>query len=396
MYGYRFKLGALFVVVLGFMGLAAIRPTATFVSKAAPLSAPVATPLSAGSAYTITDLGTLGGTQSEAYDINLAGTVVGWSYTITGANRAVVWYTTILSGNAIVTATVDLGTLGGNSSTAYGVSGNGRVAGASTSGNGLNHAFEWSAGSLTDLGTLPGGPFMSSTASDVNLAGVVVGSSVTTDTAPYSPGNRAFKWDGTMTDLGTLPDGINSGASAINDNNTIVGWANTHVDSSWYPRAVRWQGSAPEELGVLPGQSPTHTSSGASDINSLGQIVGDSYADPSGLYTSPFYWSMGTLTDLLAGQNRLTFPYGNASGINNKGQVVGVAGSTSFRTPVMWQNGAMYLLQNLIPAGTGWDLKYAYAINDKGQIVGYGSLNGQTHAFIMTPVPRVFLPLILR
>jgi probable HAF family extracellular repeat protein len=389
MYHPLFKFGVVFVVVLGFMGVIAIMPKATYVSQAAPRVTPVAPPLSASSAYTITDLGTLGGTESYAYDLNLAGTVVGWSSTITGTGHAVVWYTTLISGNAVVTGTVDLGA-GGNPSTAYGVSGNGRVVGAAVS-----RAFEWSAGVLTDLGTLPGGG--SSTAADVNLAGIVVGSSVTTDTAPYAPGNHAFKWQGgTMTDLGTLPDGMYSGASAINDNNTIVGSANTHVGSSWPTHAVRWQVGAPEDLGVLPGQSPTHTFSSASDINSLGQIVGDSWSDPSGLYASPFYWSLGTMTDLLTGQNRLTFPYGNASGINNKGQVVGVAGSTSWRTPVMWHNGAMSLLQDLIPTGTGWLLKYASAINDSGQIVGYGTLNGQTHAFIMTPVQRVFLPLILK
>jgi probable HAF family extracellular repeat protein len=114
------------------------------------------------------------------------------------------------------------------------------------------------------------------------------------------------------------------------------------------------------------------------------------------MYTSPFYWSLGAMTDLLEGQNRLTFPYGNATGINNRGQVVGVAGSTSFRSPVLWHNGAMSLLQDLLPAGTGWDLRYADAINDNGQIVGYGIINGQTHAFIMTPIHRLFLPLVVK
>ena len=137
MYDYRFKLGALFVIVLGIMGVVATMPTAIHASKAAPLPAPVTPLLSVSSAYTITDLGTLGGTQSEAYDINLAGTVVGWSYTSAGAGHAVVWHTAIISGNAVITSTVDLGTLGGASSTAYGVSGNGHVAGASPLGSGV-------------------------------------------------------------------------------------------------------------------------------------------------------------------------------------------------------------------------------------------------------------------
>ena len=40
-------------------------------------------------------------------------------------------------------------------------------------------------------------------------------------------------------------------------------------------------------------------------------------------------------------------------------------------------------------AGTGWSLIEAAAINDSGQIVGYGfNPLGQEHAFILTPVPE--------
>jgi hypothetical protein len=42
-------------------------------------------------------------------------------------------------------------------------------------------------------------------------------------------------------------------------------------------------------------------------------------------------------------------------------------------------------LNNLIPAGTGWVLQEGAAINDVGQIAGYGTLNRQSHAFLLTP-----------
>ena len=42
-------------------------------------------------------------------------------------------------------------------------------------------------------------------------------------------------------------------------------------------------------------------------------------------------------------------------------------------------------LNNLIPANSGWLLQQATAINDQGQIVGYGTLNGQSEAFLLTP-----------
>lgn len=40
-------------------------------------------------------------------------------------------------------------------------------------------------------------------------------------------------------------------------------------------------------------------------------------------------------------------------------------------------------LNSLLPAGSGWVLGQATAINDLGQIVGFGSINGQTHAFLL-------------
>jgi probable HAF family extracellular repeat protein len=42
-------------------------------------------------------------------------------------------------------------------------------------------------------------------------------------------------------------------------------------------------------------------------------------------------------------------------------------------------------LNSLIPAGSGWVLTGANAINNRGQIVGSGVLNGQTQAFLLTP-----------
>jgi hypothetical protein len=42
----------------------------------------------------------------------------------------------------------------------------------------------------------------------------------------------------------------------------------------------------------------------------------------------------------------------------------------------------------LIAPGTGWDFSDALAINDAGQIVGQGKIDGQYRAFVLTPVPE--------
>jgi len=45
----------------------------------------------------------------------------------------------------------------------------------------------------------------------------------------------------------------------------------------------------------------------------------------------------------------------------------------------------MYDLNTLIPANSGWVLIAASHINDAGQIVGVGLLNGNLHGFLLTP-----------
>ena len=55
----------------------------------------------------------------------------------------------------------------------------------------------------------------------------------------------------------------------------------------------------------------------------------------------------------------------------------------------LYSNGTMTDLNNLISPSFGWTLESATAINDNGQIVGYGlGPSGQTDAFLLTPVPE--------
>jgi hypothetical protein len=42
-------------------------------------------------------------------------------------------------------------------------------------------------------------------------------------------------------------------------------------------------------------------------------------------------------------------------------------------------------LNTLLPASSGWLIFAAFAINDAGQIVGNGVLNGQERACLLTP-----------
>src|SRR5438105_11273061 len=97
-------------------------------------------------AYTVTDLGTLGGDMSNARDINDAGQVVGAAEIRPNVDHAFLY-----SGGKMM----DLGTLGGSASFANGVNDAGQVVGYADTGN-ASHAFLYSGGKMTDLGTLGG------------------------------------------------------------------------------------------------------------------------------------------------------------------------------------------------------------------------------------------------
>lgn len=146
----------------------------------------------------MTDLGPAGLVQARA--VNASGQVAGNN----ANNHAVLWTAS--------TGAIELGTLGGSSSFAAAMNVSGEIVGGSN-----NRAFLWTPRKgMVDLGTL-GGP--GSLASGINAAGEVVGTSHATETVEH-----AFLWaKGKMLDLGVLPGYSTSGASAINNENQIVG-----------------------------------------------------------------------------------------------------------------------------------------------------------------------------
>jgi MYXO-CTERM domain-containing protein len=182
-----------------------------------------------------------------------------------------------------------------------------------------------------------------------------------------------------MNDLGILPGGIFSIANGINNTGQVAGLGDIAGGTQ---RAFLYSGGAMNGLGTLGGSF-----SRASAINNAGQVVGDS--DTAGGLRHAFLYSGGTMNDLG------TLPGGTGSvalGISNAGKVVGYSytvGNTNVHAFVYSISG-LKDLNNLIPSGSGWNLQYAYAINNLGEIVGSGTIGGQTHAFLLqasTPEP---------
>jgi len=296
--------------------------------------------------YTITDLGTLGGA-SEAFAISNNGQVA-------GRNLAGSYYQAFRWNNGVMQG---LGTLGGSSSEAYGLNDAGQVVGYSLTSGGHNHAFLWQNGAMQDLGTL-GGP--RSMAFGINNSGQVVGHS---DNAAYQL--HAFRWSGGMTDLGTL-GGDASWGYGINDNGQTVGASHLALYPDLTTHAFRWSGGM-QDLGTLG-----WAHSLAYGINDNGQVVGRLAANDNQTWHA-FLWN-GGMQDLGGTQS-------TAYDINNAGLIVGESGGQA----ILWENGQMKNLNSLIDPNSGWVLQSARAINEKGQIVGKGSFNGQTRAFLLKP-----------
>ena len=256
---------------------------------------------------TMTDLGSLGGDFSNATAINPAGHVVGWSKTASGEVHGFFW-----DGEMH-----DLGTLGGPASIAYDINPGNRIVGFSTIPTGPFcgvpvadcHAYVSFQGTMSDIGTLGGDH---STALAINPAGHATGVSTTAGGLAH-----AFSWDGKgLTDLGTL-GGDESEGVAINERGDIVGFAWTVGGPIGDPHPFLWDGTTMIDLGTLGGVDGF-----ATDINARGDVVGaagttNSCTAPGGC--DAFFWADGTMLDL----GTLGGPYSLANAVNNRREVAG-------------------------------------------------------------------------
>src|SRR6266571_5113879 len=252
-------------------------------------------------------------------DMKLRVVPIALSLALSGGVPGLIAATAVPAAAATATATytmTDLGSLGLGVSRGFGINAAGEVVGRSylaqsfpTTGCPPTHTcvthpaepFSWTAGTMTDLGTL-GVPLGKKTvcnppdcfgeARAVNRNGDIVG---------LSDGQAFLVHNGKMSSLGP------GTATGINDLGQVTGWAHTASEAT---HVFLWSGGKMRDLGTF-GLDPVGEA-----INNHGVIVGQSGA-------GAWVWSGGVFQNL----NNLIppgsgFTLDNATAINANGQIV--------------------------------------------------------------------------
>ena len=288
----------------------------------------------------------------------------------------------------------DLPSLGGTNSRANSINNRQWLAGYSNlPGNQTRHAALWRDEAITDLGTL-GGPNSAVTWSVKSSSGLVVGIAQTAtpdplgeawSSAAFYPGatgtgfiNLGFAWeDGVMRALPTL-GGNNGFATGANSRGQIVGWAENavHDPTCVPPQQLQFRpvvyGPGTNQISEFP-LATGDTSGAATAINEQGQAVGISgICDQAvGRHTAKhaLLWDRGNVIDL----GNLGAPWWNTpTNINQRGDVVGFAGDPAFPDGDILHAFIWTEKEGIRPLGAlpGHIHSEAYGINERRQVVG--------------------------
>jgi probable HAF family extracellular repeat protein len=317
--------------------------------------------------YTVVDLGTLGGSNSEGRAVNSSGQVTGLAYTAGNAVHAFLYSQGQMT---------DLGTLGGSYSEGDGINAAGEVTGYSLMmGDNDLHAFLYTpARGMVDLNTLlpDGSEWVLEDGHGINNAGQITGYGIN----PNGKTHAFLYSEGVVTDLGDF-GGCCSVGFGINTSGQVTGYSYLAGDTG--PHAFLYSQGQMTDLGTIGGSS-----SNGQAINDSGQVTG--FATTAGNFaTHVFLYSGGQMTDLGTLGGNLAF----GLGINASGQVTGFSYTSTGNLHAFLYSATtgMVDLNTLLPGGSGWMLLWAYAINDVGQITGFGiNPNVTQTAFLLTPV----------
>src|SRR5437867_9016704 len=298
--------------------------------------------------YQVSNLPDFGGTSSGGNSINDQSWVAGYSRLPDRNRHATLWRSGLLS---------DLGTLGGpNSSVTWNVKNTqGVIVGISQTADPQLLGESWSSAAFY---------------STPNNVGYI---------------NLGFVWEqGQMRGLPPFPGGNNGFATGANNLGQVVGWAENGIHDPnccctqvLQFRPAMWTLGPPDQIHDLP-LIPGDSSGAATAINDNNQIVGISGIcyQAVGRHTAKHavVWENGTVTDIYP---NAPAPWWNTpTAINQRGDVVGFDGDPAFVEgdilhAFMWtrEDGIRHLkpLQGRSPKHVDSE---AYGINEARQVVG--------------------------
>jgi probable HAF family extracellular repeat protein len=249
--------------------------------------------------------------------------------------------------------------------------------------------FLWQFLQMSALPTLGGN---NGEASAINVRGQIVGfaenGALDTSCPSGTTNNRIalpVLWEKGNAKAKALPlvgSDVDGFAFWINDQGQAVGYSGNCTTAL---HGVSW------ENGVVSPLLDLGTGAVAQSINNRGQISGQ-LTSPDG---STFYAGVW-LNGAGGAVTNLRTPVGDAaafaSGINDRGQVVGSSLDSKFNWAhaFIWQDNVMTNLDTLFPASSNLFPVMANKINDRGQISGMaivvgGPHKGDIHAFLATP-----------
>jgi probable HAF family extracellular repeat protein len=313
---------------------------------------------------------------------------------------------------------IDLGTLGGTFSRAYAINNKGQVVGeAKNVADTSSHPFVWTGGTMSPVPGLVGNANASGRINGINNNGRVAG---TWESGAQGDRGSLFVYE-ISTGALSFPLGLGSFGLDVNDAGQVL--AGRFPPQGGVIDSVILSGSGVTDLDVLFGSQFQ-----AEEINAAGHVIGvpgapnappNSYIFENGSFDTTLYgpekfvgmvlndnddaagfvrqqtqfFGIRTRAAMRHADGTFQFfgslnTFGNMqpTAINTLKQIVGTEHGISTLTPFLIENGLMRNLNTLLPPASGWQLLEANDINDRGEIVGSGNINGQQHAFLLTPL----------
>ncbi|HZN65181.1 MAG TPA: hypothetical protein VFB66_07740 [Tepidisphaeraceae bacterium] len=332
--------------------------------------------------YTLMDLGTLGGADSYAFDVNANDQVVGYSTNANGQHQPFLFTDVNRNGRGDPGEMVDIGPA---NSYAWGIAPDtANVVGTARSAPLPNEADEravrLSINQVSDLGLGDG-----SNAYAINTQGTIVGGALIQ--GRYQGFIRSPNGAVTAVDPG-MAGAVYTDLRAIDFFGATIGNTRSFISEQGFLR--RPDGTV-TFLGHPDAQLPY---SYAWDVAGSGPTAAGPYAvagegfNSAGEYRAFLYRSdTDTVTDLG------TLPgFGSSAGygVTSDGRVVGkaepVEGQPGPSHAFLYHFGVMHDLNDLLPEDSGWTLTEARAISLDGSIAGFGiAPDGATRAFLLSP-----------